>query len=153
MQPLDGQFFQNLLNEGYTNDFRNLAVVAAHGIDDKTSEDMISAYFQLPVNPAPLSIRVIDLDPTSYDPDTECFEFAIPATKTNADITFSVVKWTDPQQGTRVSIDALLGLIRWFNIDTLNISKASDAQGDTIVYSAMCRGKLVINMDLTRDRP
>ena len=153
MNPLDGQFFQNLLNQGYTNDFRNLAVVAAHGIDDQTLNQMISAYFRLPVNPAPQPFRMNDLDPMSLDGDNVCYEFTYPQSNNNSDIRVDVVRWADPQRGTRISVDVVRGLLRWWNVDTLLVSKSVSDGENSVVYSAIQAGKVIIFMDITRDRP
>lgn len=153
MNPLDGQFFQNLLNQGYTNDFRNLAVVAAHGVTAQDAEAMISDYFRLPVNPAPQPFRMNDLDPMSLDGDKVCYEFTYPQSNNNADIRMDVVRWADPQRGTRISVDVVRGLLRWWNVDTLLFSKSVSDGENSVVYSAIQGGNLVINMDKYRYRP
>ncbi len=153
MNPLDGQFFQNLLNQGYTNDYRNLAVVAAHGVTDQDAEAMISDYFRLPVNPAPQPFRMNDLDPMSLDGDLVCYEFTYPQSNNNADIRVDVVRWAEPQHGTRISVDVVRGLLRWWNVDTLMVSKSVSDGENSVVYSAIQGGNLVINMDRTQLRP
>lgn len=153
MEPLTGKILEELLEKGYTNDFRNLAVVAAHGVTDQDAEAMISDYFRLPVNPAPQPFRMNDLDPMSLDGDTVCYEFTYPQSNNNSDIRVDVVRWADPQRGTRISVDVVRGLLRWWNVDTLLVSKSVSDGENSVVYSAIQGGNLVINMDLTRIRP
>lgn len=153
MDPLTGKIFEELLAKGYTDDFSNMAVVAAHGVSSQTASQMALDYFGSSPIPTPKAFAMSQIDPMAHDGDDVCIEFRTPQSSTNNDITFDVVKWTDNQGGPRVSINALRGLVKWMGIDSIEVSKAKDDGEDTIVYAAKKGTTLVMFMDRTRFLP
>lgn len=153
MEPLTGKIFEELLAKGYSDDFANMAVVAAHALSHQDANDLAFGYFGTNPLPAAKSISLSQIDPMSQNGDENCIEFSIPSSSTNTDITWSMVKWGDPQNGPRVSINSLRGLVKWLGIDSIHVSKAKDENGDTIIFAAKKGTTVVLFMDKYRYRP
>jgi hypothetical protein len=153
MEPLTGKIFEELLKKGYTNDLSNLAVVSAHGVTSQEATQMALDYFGSSPLPAPKAFAMSQINPMALNGDDECIEFTIPASSSNNDITLKIAKWNDPESGSRVSVNALRGLVKWMGIDSIEVSKAKDDGKDTIVYAAKKGTTLVMFMDRTRFLP